>query len=386
LCQGTDARFEVECVGRLSEGLARLGQGGIEVVLLDLWLPDSEGLESFHRVYAQAQAVPIIVLTGTDDENLAVSAVQAGAQDYLVKQRFDAPLLVRAVRYGIERAQMIAALHKARDELERRVAERTAELSRANEVLKAEIAERQRVEAEVVRRNQELASLSRRLVEVQEAERRHLARELHDEVGQLLTGLKLVLEMSARLPTEESRANLAEAQALVGELMSQVRQLSLELRPGMLDDLGLLSALLWHFERYTAQTKVRVNFKHLGLERRRFAPEIETAAYRIVQEALTNVARHAGVSEVNVKIWSNAATLCVQIEDQGRGFNPQAALAASASSGVAGMRERARLLGGELMIESAPGAGACLTAELPLVDAVHHGKKGAADDKHPAGG
>lgn len=212
--------------------------------------------------------------------------------------------------------------------------------------------------------------LSQRLVAIQEEERRNLARELHDEIGQILTGLKLILEMSLRLPPEESQANVQEAQKLVGELMSKVRQISLDLRPGMLDDLGLLPALLWYFERYTTQTKVQVNFTHSGLEGQRFASEIETAAYRIVQEALTNVARHAQVKEVSITAWADPNILSVEIEDRGAGFNPQSALEANNSSGVAGMGERARLLGGGLTIESEIGKGTLITAHLPLWDEV----------------
>lgn len=210
--------------------------------------------------------------------------------------------------------------------------------------------------------------LSQRLVAIQEEERRNLARELHDEIGQILTGLKLILEMSLRLPPEEGQANVQEAQILVGELMSKVRQISLDLRPGMLDDLGLLPALLWYFERYTTQTKVQVNFTHSSLEGQRFASEIETAAYRIVQEALTNVARHAAVKEVRVSVWADPDILCVEIADDGAGFDPQAALAANDSSGVAGMAERARLLGGGLTIESEIAKGTLITAHLPLWD------------------
>ena len=212
-----------------------------------------------------------------------------------------------------------------------------------------------------------LQTLSHRLVEVQEAERRYIAGELHDEIGQVLTGLKLVLEMSARLPADAIRDRLGEAQALVSELMMKVRDLSLNLRPAMLDDLGLLPALLWHFERYTAQTNVEVTFEHAGLEGR-FAPEVETAAYRIVQEGLTNVARHARVSEVTVRLWAGQDTIGIRIEDRGIGFDPEKALDSKVSSGLAGIRERGILLGGEFAVESAPGSGTCLTVELPLRD------------------
>jgi len=231
-----------------------------------------------------------------------------------------------------------------------------------------DISELKRAEAAGFEYAERLKFLSRRLMEVQEAERRNIALELHDEIGQLLTGLKLTLEMGARLPAEEVGNGLAKARALVNELMVRVRNLSLDLRPAMLDDLGLLPALLWHFEHYTAQTQVRVNFKHSGLERRRFAPEVETAAYRLVQEALTNVARHAQVPEAMVRLSTHPQTLLIEIEDRGRGFDVEKVLTVSKTSGLAGMRERAVLLGGSLTIESQPDAGTHLTAELSIAD------------------
>jgi len=144
-----------------------------------------------------------------------------------------------------------------------------------------------------------------------------------------------------------------------------VREMSLNLRPAMLDDLGLLPTLLWHIERYSALTNIRVAFKHTQLEGR-FPPEVETAAYRLVQEALTNAARHADAREVTVRLWATADVLGVQVEDNGVGFDVQAALSAGESSGLSGMRERVALLAGHLNLESSPGAGTCLTAELPL--------------------
>jgi signal transduction histidine kinase len=133
----------------------------------------------------------------------------------------------------------------------------------------------------------------------------------------------------------------------------------------MLDDLGLLPALLWLFDRYTAQTDISVTFRHTGVEGRRFAPGVETGAYRIVQEALTNVARHAGVREATVRLQADRDLLHVRVEDRGAGFDPDAALAARASSGLSGMRERAALLGGTLEVETAPGGGVRLQAKLP---------------------
>ncbi|MCM3872183.1 MAG: PAS domain-containing protein [Pyrinomonadaceae bacterium] len=213
-----------------------------------------------------------------------------------------------------------------------------------------------------------LKFLSIRLMEVQEAERRKIALELHDEIGQVLTGLKLSLEIGSRQPAHEVGASLDQARTLVNDLMVRVRNLSLDLRPAMLDDLGLLPTLLWHIEHYTAQTQVRVNFKHSGLEKRRFAPEVETAAYRLVQEALTNVARHAQAPEATVRLSTHRQTLVIEVEDLGRGFDMESVLMSSENSGLAGMRERVALLDGQLTVESEPGKGTRLTAELSIVD------------------
>ncbi|MCX6000761.1 MAG: PAS domain S-box protein [Chloroflexi bacterium] len=212
-----------------------------------------------------------------------------------------------------------------------------------------------------------LRELSRRLVEVQETERRHIARELHDEIGQALTGLKLLIDTLHRLPPERIEGSLREAQALIDEMMTRAHDLSLDLRPSMLDDLGLLSALLWHIRRYTDVTGVRVAFKHRGL-RQRFAPELETAVYRIVQEALTNIARHAGVKAATLQVSADPHRLSVRIEDKGRGFNWEGMTTTLGSTGLTGMRERAIALGGDLAIDSSPGRGTRLTAAFPVTE------------------
>ena len=212
----------------------------------------------------------------------------------------------------------------------------------------------------------QLRALSQRLVESLEEERRHLARELHDEVGQSLTGIALALKLSTREKDPDARqAKLDSAQALIDEMSARVEDMSLNLRPSMLDDLGLLPSLLWLFDRYTIQTDVQVQFEHSGLEDCRFTPQLETTVYRITQETLTNIARHAETQHVMVRIWANQE-LVMQVEDQGRGFDLQEARASSESAGLAGMHERAVLAGGSLEIISAPGAGTKITATFPL--------------------
>jgi PAS domain S-box-containing protein len=237
---------------------------------------------------------------------------------------------------------------------------------------------------EQVRKGREhLQLLSWQLVDVQEKERQQIARELHDEIGQTLTGLKLLLETSTNLPPEEQKINIAEAGSLLNDLMVKVREISLDLRPAMLDDLGLLPALLWHFDRFTSQTGVDVEFKQKGLDGSRFHSDVETAAYRIVQEALTNVARYAGVSSVGVTVWTAGKSLHVQVIDRGAGFEPQAVFDAHATRGIPGMRERAILCGGVLVVDSSPGKGARIYAILPLQQRIER----RSDDRlHRSGG
>jgi PAS domain S-box-containing protein len=222
--------------------------------------------------------------------------------------------------------------------------------------------DRDRLFIELRQAHDRLRVLSRGLVEIQEAERRRIARELHDEVGQELTALKLLLQQSQTRPAGSLSGSLQS----VDRVLSLVRDMSLELRPTMLDDLGLAPALHWQCDRHTALGRVRVELRHNGVEGRRFPSEIETAAYRIVQEALTNVVRHSRARRANVRLWANGEQLTVQIEDPGRGFDVEAALSTGMSSGLSGMRERVALLGGRFSLESTPGSGTHLTAELPL--------------------
>jgi signal transduction histidine kinase len=176
-----------------------------------------------------------------------------------------------------------------------------------------------------------------------------------------------MLEMAARFSPDAVKEHLLKVGALVDGLLARVRVISLNLRPAMLDDLGLLPALLWHFENYSGQTGVSVDFKHKGLGRR-LRPAVETAAYRIIQEALTNVARHAGAKEAIVLVWTDGASLYLQIEDRGGGFELSTLRTAHASSGIVGMRERAASLAGKFRLESSPVDGTVVFVVLPFAE------------------
>ena len=225
--------------------------------------------------------------------------------------------------------------------------------------------ENARLFQEVRQSHADMKALSLRLVRVQEEELRHVGRELHDEIGQLLTGLGLALQADVQ-PTGEPSSGLVKARSLANTITGLVRELSRKLRPSMLDDLGLLPTLPWLFERFSTHTNVRVAFEHMQVDNKRFSHEVETAVYRIVQEALTNVARHAKVDSATVRLWSNERIVGVQIEDKGIGFDYSSALNGRNTNGLYGMRERVMLLGGRFTVETNVEDGTRLTAELPI--------------------
>jgi PAS domain S-box-containing protein len=202
-----------------------------------------------------------------------------------------------------------------------------------------------------------LHRLSMRLVRVQEQERRRLARELHDGIGQVLTATKLRAQASL-----ERAPELVAVVENLDQILEQVRTLSLNLRPSMLDDLGLAATLRWYLNQQSTLGGFAVELDLKGLEQR-LDPDVETAAYRIVQEAVTNVLRHAQARKVRVKAWRHADAFELEISDDGRGFDP---LARENHGGLLGMRERAALLGGSWVIHAAPGEGCIVHATLPL--------------------
>jgi signal transduction histidine kinase len=202
-----------------------------------------------------------------------------------------------------------------------------------------------------------------RVVDAQELERRRLARELHDQTGQELTSVIFGLKAVEEAPDEASRAAAVEqVRAQVLETLQDVRRLAVELRPKALDDYGLVAAIERLVQTFAEQVGIRVEFEP-NLPGERLATEVETALYRMVQEALTNIAKHAQAGEVSIVLTRSADTVSAIVEDDGRGFDTREA---REGMGLDGMRERLGLLDGKLKIESGPGKGTTLVAEVPV--------------------
>ena len=324
------AQFEAELAKPLPGEALVLGPGLGAVAALEL----------LRKVRSREADLPIVVVSAQPKSETAVATFKLGAQDFLVK----------ADGYELELVFSLnnALKHAAAARLNVRLARELADLN-------------QSLEAQVAARTQQLQAMSGRLLRIQESERRGIAQELHDQVGQMLTGLRFQLEAG-----QAAGADLREPLELTDEILRHVRGLTLQLRPRILDDFGLQSALDWHLDLFRRQTGMTVG-REIALPPARLPSEIETAAFRIVQEALTNVARHARGADTTVTVMlSEDRHLIVEVGDRGPGFDVERALAKRDSLGLAGLVERVQLAGGRIEIVSRVGQGTRIHAELPL--------------------
>ena len=245
-------------------------------------------------------------------------------------------------------------LRRAHNELDRKVQERTADLKLANESLR---------------------ELSGRLQQMRDEERRQLARELHDSVGQLLAALSMniavVQSQSHKLDSAGARA-VSENAAMVEQISREIRTISHLLHPPLLDAAGLASALRWYVDGFSERSKIKVDLD-IPKEFGRLSDEMEIAIFRMVQECLTNIHRHSGGTYATIRVHEEDRRVCIEVQDQGKGIPLEKQLELSSSSrtgvGFRGMRERLRQLGGSLTIRS-DNAGTAVTATLPLPDSV----------------
>ncbi|MDP1768131.1 MAG: response regulator [Nitrospirota bacterium] len=328
LKDGSSCRFQITQADRLSIGLARLAEARFNVLLLDLSLPDSQGIDTLLRVHAAAQGVPIVVLTGTEDDVLGIQLIQAGAQDYLVKGQVTGHLLIRSIRHAAERKRAEEALQRALSELR---------------------------------------ALTRKLEAVREEERTRIARELHDELGMRMTCLKMdlgrlqiLMDSASRSAVDEKLQSMTE---VVDTTIVAVQALVSELRPGVLDDLGLVAAVEWQCQDLERRSGIRC-FVDSQAGDISLGSTKATVAFRICQEALINVVRHAEAKEIRVRLEVLEGALRLEIHDDGQGIPPEA-ITASTSLGLLGMRERAEAVGGTFRIVGLPGQGTTVTVRVP---------------------
>jgi two-component system sensor histidine kinase UhpB len=325
------------CESTLVDGRAAFestfSPGRFDLVIADYRLPDYTGLEALEHVRRRDSLVPFVLVSGALGEERAVEALRAGATDYVLK-------------HGL--ARLASAVRRALEE--RREHERHLATRRALEVSE-----------------ERLRALSRRLLEVQEDERARLARDLHDDIGQALTALKIQLESLAR-GAGPMAARVLECVDTTRHALERVRQLSLSLRPLQLDDLGLVAALRSHLDRQAGIGNLTPHFDAAEAPRG-VAAEVETACFRVAQEAINNVLRHAHARNLWLRLFTAGGRLALSVRDDGAGFDLESARrrgAAGASLGLVGMEQRVALAGGTLELRSAPGQGTVLLATFAL--------------------
>jgi signal transduction histidine kinase len=305
--------------------------------------PGSDPLDLLRMLRSRAIDLSVILLAPDSSGETAVAAFKLGAQDYILQAGGYLTELVFSLQHILHRA-----------DLRRRNGQLSRELEAMNRSL----------EAQVVERTRELEALSIRLIRVREDERRVIAHELHDEIGQVLTGLKFQLEAAAVESAPRAKDKLAEALAAATDLLARTRDLTLRLRPPILDDFGLQPAIEWHLALFQRQTGIAVE-SEFALPPGRLPGELETTIFRIVQEALTNVARHSGCRAAHVMMTVEDRQVVVEVADRGSGFDPATIRARRDSLGLVGLSERAKLAGGSLEIISRPGRGTRVHAAFP---------------------
>ncbi len=352
---------------RLASGLKLIEKDQFDIVLLDLSLPDSAGLNALQKIHAKNALLPIIIMTGLADEDTASDAIILGAQDYLIKGEFDRKLLQRCIRYAVQRKQTQDALERAHKELEVRVLEQTSELSITNTELTAQMAQQLMAEDELTKSHEQMRELATHLQSIREEERTNIAREIHDELGQVLTALKMDLFwVKNRLSAKQQPVldKLHSDIELIDNTISSVKRICTELRPAILDNLGLEAALEWQCEEFMKRTGIgcRISSK---VDIPVTDMKLKTAIFRIFQEILTNILRHSGATAVNSLLMASAKAIILEVRDNGIGI-AQENLSKARSFGLLGMRERVFPWGGRIEIKSAKNAGTTVSAIIPV--------------------
>jgi signal transduction histidine kinase len=315
-------RFSLTRVQTEADFSRELARNPPDLILSDYSMPNFDGYAALNIAQRQRPETPFIFVTGTMGEEVAIETLKNGATDYVLKTRLArlTPAVIRAMREAQERHDRLLA------------------------------------EVQLRESHKQLRSLSVYLQHVREEERTRIAREVHDELGQALTSCKLDASWLAHHLPRQQKELSKKAEKLSTDIdatIQTVRRIATELRPGILDHLGLAAALEWQAQEFQTRTGIRCQVS-ARLQEPPLDPELTTTFFRIFQETLTNVIRHAEATHVDVHLKEDAARVILEVKDDGRGIS-QEEISDPMSMGLLGMRERAALLGGDFRIQSLRG-------------------------------
>lgn len=330
--QRGNVHYTAQRVDNKSAFVRELEKWQPNLILSDFSLPSFDGYSALAIAKEKYPDVPFIFVTGTLGEEVAIETLKKGATDYVLKQRL---------------TRLVPSVHRALREAQER-------------------AERRKAEEQLRQSHKQLRSLSVYLQHVREEERIRIAREIHDELGQQLTGLKLQLTwLDSRLPKKsptlhEKARTMAHG---IDETIQAVRRIATELRPGVLDSAGLVAAIEWQASEFQKKTGVHCRV-HSSVKETIWDQDLNTTFFRIFQETLTNIIRHANATKVDVRFMETAHSLVLEIRDNGRGISEEE-INNTKSIGLLGMRERAALLGGEVRLRGESKKGTTVSVRIP---------------------
>ncbi len=324
--------FSWALVDNKADFIRQLEQFGPDLILADFSLPSLDGYTALELAREKCADVPFIFVTGTLGEEVAIETLKKGATDYVLKHRL---------------SRLVPSVHRAL---------REAEGQRG----------RKQTEEQLRESHAQLRALSVHLQDVREQERIRIAREVHDELGQSLTGLKLQLTwMAGRLPKDlkSLHRKIHVMTDGIDETIQSIRRIATELRPGLLDTAGLPAALEWQAIEFQKQTGIECSVS-VAMRGSTLNQDLNTAFFRIFQETLTNIIRHANAAKVEVRLFEAAEHFILEVKDNGRGIS-ESEIQNTKSIGLVGMRERAALLGGEVRWRGHPGKGTTVSVRIP---------------------
>jgi len=330
--------FDSKIATDKEEYVAAVDQYSFDIILSDHRLPQFSSNEALKLVQDKGLDVAFILVTGTVSEEFAVSILQQGADDYILKTNLQR--LPSAISNAIEKHRS----RRARIEFEEKILQSEKELK----------------ESQI-----QLRQLTAHLQSIREDERTTIAREVHDELGGQLTVLKMDLAWLNKRATDDNiKERIAEMLSLIDQTVKTVRRISTQLRPGILDDLGLVAALDWQSNEFEKRTGIHSKFL-AEISEERFERSLASGIFRVFQETLTNVARHSGANQVQSSLKLNDGHIVLTIADNGKGFN-EGMLKEKRTLGIVGMRERAIMMGGTLKIEPGRKEGTQIVLDVPF--------------------